>query len=107
MSDLIPAADATNGDVTITGIRVYNIGAVGTELVIRSLDLVREVPALYGLVGDVNSSGDVTTADARVIVGLTIGRGSVNAEEAKRADFNEDGKIDSQDARALLRNFVQ
>ncbi len=107
LSDLIPAADASSGNVTITGIRVYNIGAVGTELVIRSLDLVREVPALYGLVGDVNSSGDVTTADARVIVGLTIGRGSVNAEEAKRADFNEDGKIDSQDARALLRNFVK
>ncbi len=107
LSDVIPASSATNGNVTVTAIRVFNVSAAGTEIVIKALDLVREVPALYGLVGDVNSSGDVTTADARVIVGLTIGRGSVNAEEVKRADINEDGKIDSQDARVLLRNFVQ
>lgn len=106
LSDLIPAADATNGNVTITGIRVYNIGEVGTELVIKSLDLVREVPALYGLIGDVNSSGDVTTADARVIIGLTIGKGSLDYKQAKRGDVNEDGVIDSSDARKLLKSFV-
>ncbi len=107
LADVIPASVATNGNVTITAIRIFNVGAVGTEIVMKSLDLVREIPAIYGLVGDVNSSGDVTTADARVIVGLTIGRGSVNAEESKRADINEDSKVDSMDARVLLRSFVK
>ena len=107
LSEIVPASAATNGNVTITAVRIFNVGAVGSEIVVKSLDLVRQVPALYGMIGDVNSSGDVSTADARVIVGLTIGRGSVNSEEAKRADINEDGKIDSQDARALLRNFVK
>jgi len=107
LSDMIPASSATNGNVTITAIRIYNVGDVGTELVIKAFDLVREVPALYGLIGDVNSDASVNTADARIIVGLTIGFGSVNAEETKRADINEDGKVDSMDARALLKSFVK
>ncbi len=107
LSEIVPASAATNGNVTITAIRVFNVGAVGSEIVIKSLDLVREVPALYGLVGDVNSDAAVDTADVRIIVGLTIGRGSVTSEESKRADINEDAKVDSIDARALLRSFVK
>ncbi len=106
LSDMIPASSATNGNVTITAIRVFNVGSAGTEIVLKALDLVREVPALYGLVGDVNSDGSVNTADARVIIGLTIGQGSVNYKEAERADVNEDAVVNSSDARALLKSFV-
>ncbi len=106
LKDMIPASAATDGNVTITSIRVFNVGAVGTEIVIRSLDLVRKVPALYGVMGDVDSDSAATTKDVRIIIGLMIGQDGLNSREIKAADINGDTYVDSTDARALLKQLV-
>ncbi len=106
LSDMIPASAATDGNVTITSVRVFNIGSAGTEIVIKALDLVREVPALYGLIGDVNSDNTVNTADVRIIVNSTIGKASFNYRQKAVADVDGNGSINSSDARQLLLSLI-
>jgi len=106
LSDMIPASAATNGSVTITMIRVFHIADAGKQMVIRALDLVREIPALYGVIGDVDSDGIADTADVRLIVNSTIGKASLSYRQIGVADVDGNGLVNSSDARQLLLSLI-
>ncbi|MBQ4617011.1 MAG: hypothetical protein IJB27_01395 [Clostridia bacterium] len=106
LADMIPSSSATNGKVTITCIRVFNIGDAGTELILHTLDLSRAVPALYGLIGDVDEDNTVDTGDVRIIINSTIGKASLGYKQVKLADVTGDGNVDSTDARTLLKSLI-
>lgn len=59
----------------------------------------------YGLsvIGDITSSGSITTNDVRmVMVVLLNGDSSLTAEQRLAADYNNNGQVDSSDARYML-----
>ncbi|MDW8803039.1 dockerin type I repeat-containing protein [Clostridium sp. A1-XYC3] len=62
---------------------------------------------MFGIYGDVDGDGKITSADANLINKYVLGRTSVITSEAKliAADVNGDGKITSQDATEIL-NYV-
>ncbi len=107
LSDMIPASAATNGQVIISSVRVFNVGDAGTEIVIRRLDLVEPVPATTYVRGDVNNDGSVNTTDARSVLYSVIGTASLNYKETIAADFNIDNKVTSSDARKILLYVVE
>lgn len=54
------------------------------------------------LLGDVDGNGEITTADARIILQYTIGSVTLTDKQIKAADFNGDGTITTADARDVL-----
>lgn len=57
--------------------------------------------AIYELLGDVDGDGVLTDNDYANISGYVSGRYSLTTEQLKRADVNQDGKVDTDDARIL------
>lgn len=57
----------------------------------------------FALSGDVNTDGDVTAVDARLILRFSAGLGSFTDAEKDIADINRDGKANAIDARLALR----
>lgn len=53
--------------------------------------------------GDVNNDGDVTAADARLILRVSANLDVFSAEAFNAADVNSDGVITAKDARSVLR----
>lgn len=68
------------------------------------------VPAVantYVLAGDIDSDGDVTTADARIALRIAIGLDPLNDVILWRADMNDDGRVGTDDARMILRIAIR
>ena len=57
--------------------------------------------AIYEPLGDVDGDGVLTDNDYANISGYVSGRYSLTTEQLKRADVNQDGKVDTDDARIL------
>ncbi len=55
------------------------------------------------ILGDVNSDGKVTTADAKLVLCSTAKLATLNDSQLVAADYNEDGKVTVSDARYILR----
>ena len=72
--------------------------------VIVVFSLVISSAAVY--LGDVDSSGRVTTADARIILRVAVQLETMEAPQANLADVNQDNRITTADARAALRMAV-
>ena len=53
--------------------------------------------------GDVNSDGNVTAVDARVVLQSVAGSQTLNSSQKKLVDMNGDGKITAVDARMILQ----
>lgn len=53
--------------------------------------------------GDVNADGEITAADARLILRAAAKLENLDEEQKKEADVNDDGKITAADAREVLR----
>ena len=66
---------------------------------------LRKLADDYGLRGDVNLDGKVTSADAAMVLRYVSGLIDLNDQQKKNADFNRDGKITKEDADAIL-NYV-
>lgn len=58
------------------------------------------------LQGDVDSSGDITTTDARLILQYAVGKVTEADVNARLADVDGDGTITSTDARLALQHTV-
>lgn len=71
-------------------------------------DLEKEKVATECTRGDMDDDGDVTSADARFALRMSLGFEDAGLVEdaAKRGDFDLSGKIDSADARLILRASV-
>lgn len=105
--DCIPASAVDqNGEFTISTVRIFNIGSAGTEVVVRTLDLVQDVPVINAKPGDVNGDGNVSVADARMILKVITGSSSFTIEQSKAADLNGDGRVNTLDVRKLLAIVV-
>ncbi len=59
------------------------------------------------LAGDIDSDGDVTTADARIALRIAIGLDPLNDIILWRADMNDDGCVGTDDARTILRIAIR
>lgn len=62
--------------------------------------------ALAGLLGDVDASGKLTAADARLVLRASVGLEEFTDIQNEYADVNRDGKITAADARLVLRASV-
>lgn len=64
-----------------------------------------DTPSVFTLsvTGDVDSDGDVTSSDARIILRAVAGLEKLENEYFVAADVNCDGKVTAQDARSTLR----
>ena len=56
--------------------------------------------------GDADRDGEVTPADARMILRAAVGLDKLSAEQMKRADLNNDGECTVDEARTVLRAAV-
>ena len=56
-----------------------------------------------GRIGDVNSDGTVTLADAKAVLSFLSGRRQLSEIEASSADVNKDGRITVVDAKRILQ----
>lgn len=61
---------------------------------------------LSGMMGDVNLSGSVTIADAKLVLQKIAGIAELNENQQWVADTNYDGKISIADAKAILREIA-
>lgn len=102
LSDVIPASAATNGEIIISTVRVFNVGDAGDEIVIKQLDLVENVPATVTLYGDVNGNGAVQTEDARMTLRVSLAMDGFTSKQFKVADMDRNGVINTADARTIL-----
>ncbi len=102
LSDVIPASAATNGQIIISNVRVFNVGDVGDEVVIKQLDLLQNVPSTVLLYGDVNNNGAVQTEDARITLQVALGMQGFTAKQFNAADVDRNGVINTADARDIL-----
>ena len=64
------------------------------------------VPALAATLGDMDNSGTVASADARVILRAAVGLEQLPEADLKKADMNGDGAVTAADARLALRTAV-
>ena len=62
--------------------------------------------AISGIHGDVDGSGDVTSADARVILRAAVDLEQLSPRQVYTADCNADREITAEDARLALRAAV-
>lgn len=58
------------------------------------------------VLGDANSDGHVTAADAALVLRYIVNLNDLTFEEKRNADANEDGKITAADASCILRVIV-
>ncbi len=56
--------------------------------------------------GDINDDGNVTTADARMILQYTTGTITLTSEQQDAADYDESGMITTADVREMLRMLL-
>ena len=69
----------------------------------------RDTRPIYGIPGDVDGDGRISSADARLALRASVGlEQAIKAGSAayKAADADGDGKVTSADARLILRGSV-
>jgi len=62
-----------------------------------------ERPTPTVMLGDLNDDGDITTADARVILQYNAGLTMLTPEQLEAANYNGDELISTMDVREMLR----
>ncbi len=102
LSDMIPASDANNGEITISKIRVFNVGAAGSQVILKAIDVVEKIPSPVFQKCDVNGDGSVSTYDARMLMLYALGAGGLTSMQTVVADVNGDGNINTSDARLIM-----
>lgn len=81
--------------------------SVLTTLVLLAIIGVFAVTGAEALtIGDLNSDGQITAADARLVLRASVGLEQFSEEQNKAADVNRDGTITAADARMVLRASV-
>lgn len=59
-----------------------------------------------GVKGDVNGDGSVKTADARLALQYAAGLRTLTSAQLSRADYDDNGDVDIDDARLILKNAI-
>ncbi len=73
---------------------------VGSDILKKHAEFKYDV---NGLKGDVNADGQITAADARLVLRFAAKLQKYTQSQAKISDVNDDGRITSADARLILR----
>jgi len=79
-------------------------GVVGASVTWKQLAFVSQPPSADG---DVNGDGEVTTADARVVLLYTVGSQTLTEAQKAAADVNGDGDVSTLDARDILMAVLE
>ena len=58
------------------------------------------------ILGDINNDGKIDAIDAYVCLKAASGYVSLDTEETKRADVNENGRVDAFDQRWLFQHIL-
>lgn len=64
---------------------------------------LKKLKSDYGMLGDVNLDGQITPADAALILQYLDGLKELNEDQKRNADVNLDGKVTKEDAEAILK----
>lgn len=82
--------------------------SAGYDIDIDNILELDQVDSLYECLayGDVNDSGKVEAADARIILRASVNLENIDTSAFMKADIDEDGKITAKDARLALRMSV-
>ena len=113
-------SDGFSGNGTVAAIRFQVIGNPGDEgslLLSASGNKVNDVEIRFEIAngifrvqsaermtrGDCNGDGIISSADALIALQMSVGK----IEPREVADFNQDGKVTSQDAALILENAAQ
>ncbi|MBQ3068800.1 MAG: SH3 domain-containing protein [Clostridia bacterium] len=56
--------------------------------------------------GDINSDGEVSTVDARIILQSSVGQIAFSESQKQAADYNGDGSVSTVDVRAILKHLI-
>ncbi|MBQ9413701.1 MAG: DUF1080 domain-containing protein [Clostridia bacterium] len=106
LADFVPTSAISNGSVSITGLRVFNIGDAGTDVIVHSIDLVQDVLSSGVMAGDVDGDKTVSSSDARLIIRHILGQANFTTTQLKAADYDGDGSVSSTDVRKMLRTVI-
>lgn len=93
---------AGQGTVTLNSLQVSNT----TDLVTYADGLSKQDQTTGALKGDVDQNGSVTTADARDLLMLVLGGGTIDDSMKAIADYDGDGIVSTTDARKMLSELL-
>ncbi|MBQ9414184.1 MAG: dockerin type I repeat-containing protein, partial [Clostridia bacterium] len=106
LSTFVPSSAISSGSCTITGIRIFNVGSAGTDVVVHALDIVQDVLTSGTQAGDIDSNGSVDSTDARQIMLYVLRARSFTTLQESAADYDGNGLINSSDVRKILQDAV-
>ncbi len=101
---------AGQGSVTLNSLQISN-----TTDIARYADGVKKSDSTTGTdtpptptpdKGDINNDGDVTTADARMLLQFSVGAIELTDAQQDVADFDEDGALSTADVRRMLKMLI-
>lgn len=73
----------------------------------NAIDLIAELDAqIYVAYGDLNIDGHIGIQDAIIMNKFIVGSVTLNEDQNKAADLNDDGNVNSEDLNLLLRYLV-
>ena len=67
---------------------------------------LKKLKSDYGMLGDVNLDGQITPADAALILQYLDGLKELNEDQKRNADVNLDGKVTKEDAELIMQHIV-
>ena len=77
------------------------------EISSNAIDLIAELDAqIYVAYGDLNIDGHIGIQDAIIMNKFIVGSVTLNEDQNKAADLNDDGNVNSEDLNLLLRYLV-
>lgn len=79
-----------DGEVSMEDLRLFSR---------RNVNIIKAFP----VEGDISGNGTITTYDAKCVLQYSVKNRTFTEAQKRRADVNRDGKVDSADARIILR----
>ena len=101
--------DATTGLIPDSGPHAYRLivtSTVNSPSMFLPAFIVADNPGVPFSKGDVDGDGRINLLDVVAVLSAVVGRDVLSGQAAVAADLNEDGKVDIEDARLLLRQVA-
>ena len=96
--------DDTNANVTTIKTAIEDAAnKVGYTPTAETSDIWSVDTSIPDFIGDVDGDGQITAADARLVLRASSGLESLTPEQQEAADINRDGVVTAADARQILR----
>ena len=85
---------------------IFSLGISPTASLAVKEEASTASPYTYETLGDANGDGQITAADASLILRASVGLESLDGVASTRADVNQDGDAGAADAAKILRYAV-